>query len=127
VVLEYSIYMKVVELAEMDYTIDKDRSLRTTKLFVNGLANVGAVNFSTLPEEHMKLKQAINQCVDYINRRGGFTVIGTVSLGRTRDPNNPSVMVDSDVPTYHLCYLFPTNQRIMDSSEYGSLMYQLND
>jgi hypothetical protein len=45
VVLEYSIYMKVVELAEMDYTIDKDRSLRTTKLFVNGLANVGAVNF----------------------------------------------------------------------------------
>jgi hypothetical protein len=51
VVLEYSIYMKVVELAEMDYTIDKDRSLRTTKLFVNGLANVGAVNFSTFQKK----------------------------------------------------------------------------
>jgi hypothetical protein len=62
----------------MDYTIDKERSLRTTKLFVNGLANIGAVNISTLPEENMKLKRAINRCVDYINRRGGFTVIGTI-------------------------------------------------
>jgi hypothetical protein len=103
--------MKVIELAEMDYTIDKERSLRTTKLFVNGLANISAVNFSTLPEENMKLKRAINRCVDYINRRGRFTVIGTVSLGRTRDPNNPSVMVDSDVPTPPPPDLFPTNQK----------------
>jgi hypothetical protein len=28
--------MKVIERAEMDYTIDKEKSLRTTKLFATG-------------------------------------------------------------------------------------------
>jgi hypothetical protein len=126
VVLEYSIYMDVLELTEMDYTIEKERSLRTTKLFVNGLANVGAVNFSTMTKETRKLKSSINNCVDYINQHGGFTIMGTIALGRTRDPNNPGVLVDSDVPTYHVCYLFPTNQKeIIDEQEYQHMMYEL--
>jgi hypothetical protein len=125
VVLEYSVYMDVLELTEMDYTIKKERSLRTTKLFVNGLANVGAVNFSTMTKETRKLKSSINNCVDYIIQHGGFTIMGTIALGRTRDPNNPGVLVDSDVPTYRVCYLFPTNQKIIDKQEYQCLMYKL--
>jgi hypothetical protein len=112
----------------MDHTIEKERFLRTTKLFVNGLANIGAVNFSTMTKETRKLKSSINNCcVDYINEHGGFTIImGTIALGRTtRDPNNPGVLVDSDVPTYRVCYLFPTNQKIIDEQEYQHVMYVL--
>lgn len=127
VVLEYSIYMKIVELADMNYVIDRERSLRTTKLFISGLANIGAVDFSTMIEENNKLKVAINRCVEYINRNGGFTIMGTVSLGRTRDPNNAAVMIDSDVPTYHVCYLFPSNQDVICRSEYDAMMYSLEN
>ncbi len=93
---------------------------------MNGLANVGAVNFSTMTKETRKLKSSINNCVDYINQHGGFTIMGTIALGRTRDPNNPGVLVDSDVPTYRICYLFPTNQKIIDEQEYQQhMMYEL--
>jgi hypothetical protein len=130
-VLEYSVYIDVLELMEMDYTIKKERSLRTTKLFMNGLANVGAVNFSTMMKETRKFKSSINNCcIDYINQEhGGFlTIMGTIALGRTRrDPNNPGALVDSDVPprTYRVCYLFPTNQKIIDEQEYQHMMYEL--
>jgi hypothetical protein len=132
-VLEYSVYMDVLGLTEMDYTIEKERSLRTTKLFMNGLANIGAVNFSTImTKETRKFKSSINNCcIGYINQEhGGFTIMGrTIALGRTRrDPNNPGVLVDSDVPprTYRVCYLFPTNQKIIDEQEYQQhMMYEL--
>jgi pullulanase/glycogen debranching enzyme len=79
-----------------------------------------------MTKETRKLKSSINKnCVDYINQHDGFTIMGTIALGRKRDPNNPGVLVDSDVPTYCICYLFPTNQKIIDEKEYQCMMYEL--
>jgi pullulanase/glycogen debranching enzyme len=66
-----------------------------------------------MTKETRKLKSSINNCVDYINQHDGFTIMGTIALGRTRDPNkNPGVLV-------------ATNQKIIDEQEYQCMMYEL--
>jgi hypothetical protein len=76
-------------------------------------------------DEYYQLTDKISDVIEYINRCGGFTVIGWYKRGRindqsiitetnNRNTNNEELdnQVDSGNISYHICEIRPTNYRI---------------
>lgn len=116
VVLEVDINTNPPELM-LDVT--EHRSLRTTQLFIK---NIEMINTASR-EEHDDIRKpvirAVRNCVNHINNRGGFTLIGTVSRGMSQDQsNNKGEKVESNKANTALCYVYPTNEHIINSDAY---------
>jgi hypothetical protein len=121
IVLEYS-----ARFANEDKAISLNylRSFRTTCLFIKNANTVG-LNMKG-GNRMVKLKEtraAIVACCEYINEHGGFTIAGTVSKGMRKDLSDTNVLVLSDIPTYNLCFLMPTNMGLLNHDTFQTIQY----
>jgi hypothetical protein len=125
IVLEYS-----ADFAYGDKAISLNylRSFRTTCLFIKNANTVG-LNMKG-GNRIVKLKQmrtAVGNCCDYINEHGGFTIAGTVSKGMRKDLSDPSVKVLSDDSSYNVCFLMPTDMRLLDMDDFQTKQYHYTE
>jgi hypothetical protein len=81
------------------------------------------------PEERLNeypfIKKAINRTVNLVNEHCGFTVIGTCMRGVMKDTSgSEAVDIMSTKPTYHLCYVMPTDLTYLDNEELNAARYR---
>ena len=71
-----------------------------------------------------KLRQAVKKCCDYINKHGGFTINGTVTLGKVFDSSDNNVKVAAGHCTFHISYVMPSLLKIVADVSYTHLKYK---
>jgi Tfp pilus assembly major pilin PilA len=101
---------------EEEFSTFHFRSLRTTSLFFKDYethANTISVDDQTSHEKDYR--NAINKQVEYINNKGGWTIVGWFMLGSTTDAssNGQEKVINEDI-TLHLSYLYPTDDLSRD-------------
>lgn len=121
VVLEYRV---VLDLPELDGGINSERSWRTTMAFVDAPETLGLMQPFERIQKRTQLRRAIKNCCNYIKTHGKFTVAGTMMRGEIVDQSDTNSRVASGHPTYHLCYLMPSNLDLLDTPEFTRLKYR---
>ena len=106
-------------------SVAKERSLRSTYLFLKNPTTLGRLDSAAFDAEHRKITKSVVKCVDHINSVGGFTVVGTIALGRVQDSSGaPQSHSTATLPTLHVTYLYPTDNSVADDKEYCNLKYK---
>jgi hypothetical protein len=139
-VLDHVLSVNIPELqSENGQIVVKEfRSFRTQQLFADNRAlrfasQTGQAHtlVTTSTAEMNKIRQAVKECVQYINSRGGWTVIGWVRRGVTADTsdtrNESGVALEnmaSESTKPHSSYLYPTDVTVVESDEYKGMMYK---
>ena len=127
VVLEFSV--GDWEVATTHECEIKERSYRTTKLFVRHPDKLGSSKyFIAGGTELQRLRSSIRNTVNKINEDfGGFTIIGTMSRGSLRDISDQTEETPAPHPTTRLCYLMPTNLSCTTNPQLVALKYDLRN
>jgi len=105
--------------------VDSVRSWRLTKLFI---APLNAPQVSDVANNRMKVttfRNAASLMSGFINRNGGWTVVGWHRQGTTVDhsSNDQTDQVANLQQKLHICYLYPTNVNIQQDEDFISLRY----
>lgn len=93
------------------------RSLRTTNIFFKDLEHYAAEYSDSMQKD---LRKRVSAMVNYINGNGGWTMVGWFRKGETIEDvaTNDTDRVESDSVVIHISYLVPTNDEIMNNTEY---------
>jgi hypothetical protein len=122
IVLEYSLKVQLPGLGEG--SINFEHYLRTTNLFVVSPQSLGILNADERFGEVKKLRKAVKKCCDYINKHGGFTINGTVTLGKVFDSSDNNVKVAAKHCTFHISYVMPSSLKMVADVSYTCLKYK---
>jgi hypothetical protein len=105
-----------------NYTCDSYRSYRTTSLFFQNFTEHAN---NTLPEEECARRKerraSIKKMVGYINKHGGWKIVGWCKRGEVADAANETEKVENNEVNFHISYLYPSNTKLVDSEEFGEL------
>jgi hypothetical protein len=148
IVLEYDIDLEETEIAssaalmakEDDddnlLLLQRERSLRTTQLFMS-LAEISSpLRQLEVYNEHAELKGSVKECCNYINNKGGFTIIGTISRTVQKKDNDDDDDSDDDddddddddndqrTNSIHVAYLYPSNVSVPSNPMYKQKMFR---
>jgi hypothetical protein len=106
--------------------VNDTRSLRTSRLFGEGIEQVAGESKDVRTTEERIIKRHVKSCVNYINNHGGFTIMGYITTGNIVDNSDEvgSSKIQSIEPTTHIIYLYPTDHNIVGMDEYVSLKYK---
>lgn len=122
--VEFPIPLRMQRDSARTWTTPSFRSLRTTELFFRDFE---AHASQTTIEDENALRQEhriiMHRMVDYINRTGGWTIIGWYMLGTLTDANSsntPENKIENYEMTIHINYLYPTayHTRLHDDAEF---------
>jgi hypothetical protein len=134
-ILDHSIN---VEHGTWDACIENFSSTQFSRLYQKGTfsSNIRSDSLD-LTEEYYCLTDCIEQCIQFVNDNGGFTVTGWYKRGIINDrsivsntgnnqtaPNNPDTQVDNGEINFHPCLIAPTNREIMQKN---SVLYESLD
>lgn len=76
----------------------------------------------------LRVKTAVNEMVRFVNKHGGFTVIGWATVGEVGDPNNPDAeRMRSDRLTVHVGRLVPTSLTPDEVLQLNACLYKVPD
>ena len=109
-------------------------SLKFSQLYLSGdFAGSCKLYMLQLNDRAVKLYEAVDECIDFINDNGGFTVIGWYKRGQITDKsltsakpsnntlnhnsNDEEIHVDAGDISYHIVSVYPTNRDFLDPSK----------
>ena len=137
--LDYALTLTHKE-SNWEFTVENFSSNKFSLLFQNKLFpySLQLENFS-FSDDYYELDRCMREAVDKINEKGGWTVIGWYKRGVINDQTlvgsdgagngggfrqgnqNSNPQVDNAAINYHVCYLRPTDQRLMNLRKYEGL------
>jgi hypothetical protein len=107
-----------------EFTARKDRSYRTTRMFVRLPDSIGILQQAERLAHTTNIRKSVKKCYDFINSHGGFTVCESITRGEIQDSSETqAAKVASERVTYHVCYSQPTQLHILDTNEYKRLKF----
>jgi hypothetical protein len=107
-----------------EFTARKDRSYRTTRMFVRLPDSMGILQQAERLAHTTNIRKSIKKCYDFINSHGGFTVCGSITRGEMQDSSETqTAKVASERVSDHVCYSQPTQLRIILTNEYKRLKF----
>jgi hypothetical protein len=110
-----------------NYTCDSYRSYRTTSLFFQNFAD--HANNTLVEQEFAERKErraSIKKMVHYINKNGGWKVVGWCKRGEVADAANETEKVENNEVNFHISYLYPFNTQLVNSQEFKELQITSN-
>lgn len=108
-------------------------SMKFSKLYLNGdIPGACKLYMLQLTQAEMNLLECIDDCINLINRNGGFTILGWYKRGIINDKslmtnhsnnnssrnsnNEQDTQVDSGDISYHIVQIVPTNRAFLDDT-----------
>jgi hypothetical protein len=104
------------------YTCDSYRSYRTTSLFFQNFAD--HANETLVEQEFAERKErraSMKKMVCYINKNGGWKIVGWCKRGEVADAANETEKVENNEVNFHISYLYPFKTKLVNSKEFGEL------
>jgi hypothetical protein len=104
------------------YTCDSFRSYRTTSLFFQNFAD--HANETLVEQEFAQRKErraSMKKMVHYINKNGGWKIVGWCKRGEVADAANETEKVENNEVNFHISYLYPFNTKLVNSEEFREL------
>ena len=132
-VVQHSISIDTCDRGFKSYQMREFSSLKFSNLYLTAQIP-GAVKLYIfqLTEAYVRLMEAIDECIGYVNRNGGFTVVGWYKRGvinnktlvagagnNSNHNNSDKVQIDAGEISYHIVQIIPTNRSFLRS---GSLL-----
>lgn len=107
--------------AEEFIRVDGHRSLHTTKLFFKDFR--GFCSGYNDEDHFLQVREGVQQCVDYVNQRGGWTIVCWFRQGEVADMSEEGAeRIENDTVTVHISLLTPTDAGDIDSASYKAKM-----
>ena len=100
------------------------RSYRTTLAIIENPNPIGLMPKQQIDKRRKEFNISCSSLIDYVNNNGGWDVVGLAMRGEKHDASNPNEKIASDIVTYHVHYLLPTDQSILKQRYYKSLKYK---
>ena len=119
IVGEYTLTMPVPSLISerRKEDIQRCRSLRTTQLFFKNLPSYGEQTAQAIEERFQDVREKVKKMVEYVNNKGGWTVVGWFKKGEVSDSSNQAEKVESLTCTLHISLLIPTSASIANGTD----------
>jgi hypothetical protein len=106
------------------FNIKKDRSCRTTCMFITQPDAMGIWQQSDrLSLTNTGLRASIKECCKHVNKNHGFTLCGTVARGEVQDASDEQAKVASDKIAHHICYSQPAKYALLKDAECVKLKF----
>ena len=109
------------------YICDSYRSYRTTSLFFKNF--VDHANETLRDQEIAERKErraSMKKMVAYINKNGGWKIVGWCKRGEVADAANETEKVENNEVNFHISYLYPFNTKLVNSKEFRELQITNN-
>lgn len=99
------------------------RSLRTTEYFFKDLNDFSSLEGNDIDDATHEVRKRVNTMVDFINDKGGWTIVGWFRKGELQDASTTEEKVLSAKVTFHLSLLVPTDAELLhgNNQDYNPL------
>lgn len=124
IVLKMSVSLNKPE-SNLNNVVVSYLSWRTTNLIFNPPMKTG-VTVEMLRTHKQRIREVFLAISDFIDERGGWTIIGWYKSGTKQDASagsdsGASSLVQSDEIGYHISYMFPSNKDVLTDGNFKAL------
>jgi hypothetical protein len=108
------------------FRIDSNRSFLMTTMFITSPESIGILQQQLRQGENNKVRKAVRECFEHINTgsRGGFTISGIITRGKTHDASDQTQVIFSENVTHHATYIQPTKLEVLKQEAFVELKYE---
>ena len=98
--------------------VPKCRSLRMTKLFFDNLSAFGSQPDEKIKARFTDVRSKVKEMVDYINEKGGWTLVGWFKKGKVQDASSTQGdKIESATISLHISLLIPTDISLANGTD----------